>query len=202
MDETRKPLVIGIGGRSGSGKTWVANQLKRQGDERVVVLNLDRYYFGCTPEQLYSYSFDMPSAVALDLAEDHLKMLCDGDTIKVPIYDFETHSRVADASDTLTPAPVIVVEGLFTLHHSGIRDLCDLLVYVKEDGNVCLRRRLQRDVNERGRDMKDVFSGLEDTNVGFERYVRPSEMHAHFSAKSEHALTMINYFLDAKRSAS
>src|SRR5450631_4271617 len=111
-----KPLVLGIAGCSGSGKTTLAAELATQLD--ATLFPLDLYYRDLTQFPLdsrHKRNFDHPDSLESELIIEHVRSLANGETIKRPVYDFKTHSRVPDAFDVITPAQVVIVEGILAL---------------------------------------------------------------------------------------
>ena len=118
---TRRPLVIGIGGCSGSGKTTLAAELAGQLD--ATLFPLDLYYRDLSQFPLdsrHKRNFDHPDSLESELIIEHVRSLANGETIKRPVYDFKTHSRVPDAFDVIVPARVVIVEGILALHFAEL----------------------------------------------------------------------------------
>ena len=154
------PLVIGIAGGSGSGKTTVAQEiLQRVGPDRIAYLQHDSYYkdlSGLPPAQRSSVNFDHPNSLDTDLLVRHIESLKVNLPVKVPIYDFATHSRT-ERSFTVQPRRVILVEGILLFTESALRDLFDVKLFVDTDSDLRFIRRLERDIAERGRTMESVI---------------------------------------------
>ncbi|MBI5200166.1 MAG: uridine kinase [Elusimicrobia bacterium] len=166
-------MIIGLGGGSGSGKSWLASYLKRNLGARAAVVCLDWYYKdngGLHPEKAAKLNFDHPNAIETSLLVRHLKKLARGQAIEAPLYDYATHSRLKQ-TQRVEPAPVIIVEGLFVLNDGPLRDLLDVGVYIDVPDDLRLLRRVKRDVKERRVD-------LDETLALYERCVRP--MHLRF----------------------
>lgn len=153
----RIPMIVGIAGGSGSGKTTIAMGLRRLTEPYGnIVISQDDYYFGL-PEgvEASQYNFDDPAALDLDrLAEDLLK-LKSGESVHLPIYDFSSHRRLEDVH-TVDPMPLIFVEGLFVFATEVLRSVFDLRVFVDVPEHERLRRRILRDVQERGRRESEI----------------------------------------------
>jgi uridine kinase len=154
------PLVIGIAGGSGSGKTTVAQEiLQRVGPDRIAYLQHDSYYkdlSGLPPAQRSSVNFDHPNSLDTDLLVRHIESLKINQPVQVPIYDFATHSRT-ERSFTVQPRRVILVEGILLFTESALRDLFDVKLFVDTDSDLRFIRRLERDIAERGRTMESVI---------------------------------------------
>ena len=153
----QQPLLVGIAGCSGSGKTTLAQELARQ--LNGIVFPLDLYYRDLSAFPLdsrHKRNFDHPDSLESELFIAHLRSLASGAPIQRPVYDFRTHSRVAGEFTTITPTPVIVVEGILALHYPELLPLYTLSVYVEAPHDVCLLRRIHRDMRERGRTEESV----------------------------------------------
>ena len=176
------PLVIGIAGGSGSGKTTVAQEiLQRVGPDRIAYIQHDSYYkdlTGLPPAQRAEVNFDHPNSLETELLTCHIEQLKAGKSIKVPIYDFSTHSRT-DRSFTVNPRGVIVVEGILIFADAALRALFDVKIFVDTDADVRLIRRLQRDISERGRTVESVIKQYQLTVRPMHlEFVEPSKRYA------------------------
>jgi uridine kinase len=154
------PVVLGVAGGTGSGKTSVARAILRAvGRDRLAFLAEDSYYRDVaweTEEQLHAYNFDHPSAIDTPLLVEHLRGLRAGRPVEVPIYDFVRHRRTTEHVH-VAPRPVVLVEGILLFVDPELRALLDFKIYVDTDPDVRLLRRLRRDIAERGRTMEDVL---------------------------------------------
>jgi uridine kinase len=154
------PLVIGIAGGSGSGKTTVAQEiLQRVGSDRIAFLQHDSYYkdlSGLPPAQHAEINFDHPNSLETDLLIQHIAALRDGRSVEVPIYDFATDSRTS-RTFTVQPHRVIVVEGILIFTEAALRTLFDVKIFVDTDADLRFIRRLERDITERGRSTESVI---------------------------------------------
>jgi len=154
------PLVIGIAGGSGSGKTTVAQEiLQRVGPDRIAFLQHDAYYkdlSGLPPTQRAEVNFDHPNSLETNLMIQHVEQLKRGQPADIPIYDFSTHSRTSKTY-TVQPRGVILVEGILIFVEPALRDLCDVKIFVDTDSDIRFIRRLQRDIAERGRTVDMVI---------------------------------------------
>ncbi|KAJ3235027.1 Uridine-cytidine kinase-like 1 [Chytriomyces hyalinus] len=180
-----KPYIIGIGGGSASGKTSVANIIiKELGVPWVVLVQMDSFYKSLTKEQIEqayqnNYNFDHPDSFDFDILEETLKNLKDGVQVDVPVYDFNTHSRLKDTSTSIYGANIVIFEGIFALHDPKVRELMDLMLFVDTDSDVRLARRLRRDIAERGRDIHGVLSQYKKfVKPAFDDYIYPTMKHA------------------------
>ncbi len=151
-------MIVGISGGSGSGKTTFANELlKKIGHDRALVLMQDSYYIDRSQDFKGdgSINFDHPDSIDWDLMADHIRSLKAGESIALPIYDFATHSRLKE-STLLEAKPIIIVDGILIFYPDQVRELFDLAIYIDTASPVCFKRRLQRDVAERGRTEEGV----------------------------------------------
>lgn len=164
------PFFIALAGPSGSGKSCLAGALQGAlGKERCGVISLDSYYRDLghlTVEERRESDFDRPAALDDARLEADLRTLKAGGEIRIPVYDFSTHSRKRETCG-FRPLPIVILEGIFVLCLPGLQDLVDLSIYVELDGDECLARRLARDVHARGRDEAGI-------RAQFEQWVRPS----------------------------
>jgi uridine kinase len=176
------PLVIGIAGGSGSGKTTVAQIiLQRVGPDRIAFLQHDAYYkdlSGLPPAQRAEVNFDHPNSLETELLIRHIEQLKNGQPVEVPIYDFATHSRTPQTF-TVQPRPVILVEGILIFAEKALRDLCDVKIFVDTDSDIRFIRRLQRDIAERGRTVDSVIKQYMATVRPMHmEFVEPSKRYA------------------------
>ncbi len=176
------PLVIGIAGGSGSGKTTVAQEiLQRVGPDRIAYIQHNSYYkdlTGLPPAQRAEVNFDHPNSLETELLISHIEQLRAGQPIEVPIYDFSNHSRT-DKSFTVNPRGVIVVEGILIFTDLTLRSLFDVKIFVDTDADIRLIRRLQRDITERGRTAESVIKQYQATVRPMHlEFVEPSKRYA------------------------
>ena len=176
------PLVIGIAGGSGSGKTTVAQEiLQRVGPSRIAFLQHDSYYkdlSGLPPAQKAEVNFDHPNSLETDLLTQHIASLRDGKPVEVPIYDFSTHSRTSQTY-TVQSRKVIVVEGILIFTEPELRKLFDLKIFVDTDSDIRFIRRLERDITERGRTTESVIKQYQVTVRPMHmEFVEPSKRYA------------------------
>ncbi len=154
-----RPLVIGIAGGTGSGKTTVAEKLAAaMPAHRVAVIDHDAYYrdlSGVDPHQRESTNYDHPSALESTLLAEHLRLLRGGHTVELPIYDFVTHTRRAETR-RVAPAPLIIVEGILVFVEAAVREQMDIKIFVDTDADIRLIRRIRRDLEQRGRTFQSV----------------------------------------------
>ncbi len=176
------PLVIGIAGGSGSGKTTVAQEiLKRVGPERIAYLQQDSYYkdlAGLPSTQHAEINFDHPDAVETELLIEHIAALRKLKPVAVPIYDFATDSRTQETF-TVEPRGVIVVEGILIFVEAELRKMFDVKIFVDTDSDLRFIRRLYRDITERGRTTESVIKQYQATVRPMHlEFVEPSKRYA------------------------
>lgn len=177
-DGRRGPVIVGVGGASGSGKTSIAELIAaRLGGMRVVSLSSDNYY-KTLPHDVdpSDYNFDHPSAIDFERLADDLEALRRGADAAVPNYDFVTHARTSEETHISgTSTHVLILDGIFVLYADRVRELCDLTIFTAEDSDVCLARRLRRDIVARGRTVDSVLlQYLRFVKAGYTQFVAPS----------------------------
>lgn len=177
-----EPVIIGVAGGSGSGKTSVTQEILRiAGADRVRCISHDSYYRDLSnldKGDREAVNFDHPDALETDLMAEHLKALLSGQAVEIPLYDFATHIR---RRETLTcePSPVIIVEGLLIFWEEALRKLFDLKVFVDTSDDLRIIRRIQRDTVERGRSVESVIEQyLESVRPMHLEFVEPSKRYA------------------------
>jgi uridine kinase len=184
------PLVIAIAGCSGSGKTTLARELATQLE--ATLFPLDLYYRDLSQFPLdtrHKRNFDHPDSLESELIIEHVCALAAGRPIQRPVYDFKTHSRVAGAFDTVVPARVVIVEGILALHYAELLPLYNFSIYVNAPNEVCLKRRIYRDMIERGRTEQSVREQFEATARPMaDLYVVPSAERASLIVEGTDAL--------------
>lgn len=152
-------ILIGVAGGSGSGKTTVANNLvKAFKCEDVALIEQDAYYrefTNMTLDEKRKVNFDHPDSIEFELLKKHIVDLKNGKSIERPIYDFATYSR-KEGSVKINPSKIIVVEGILLFAVPEIRELFDVKIFVDTDADEMILRRIERDMNERGRSFESV----------------------------------------------
>ncbi len=176
------PLVIGVAGGSGSGKTTVVRRIiEALGDTRVPVLEHDRYYRDRNDlrlEERAALNYDHPDSLETDLMVQHVRELRAGRAIEAPTYDFARHAR-KDASEPIVPGRAIIVEGILIYTDPDLRKLMDVKVFVDTDDDTRFIRRLQRDIAERGRTVQSVIEQYLGTVKPMHlEFVEPSKRYA------------------------
>ncbi len=175
-------MLIGICGGSASGKTTIAKKIiAGVGEKNIVYLQQDNYYYdlGHLAEQSrHHINFDHPDSLDLNLLIQHIQDLLDGREIAQPIYDFSKHTRTGEFQ-TITPKPIILLDGLLILAQPALRHLMKVKIFVDTDADLRFIRRLQRDIAERGRDKESVIHQyLINVKPMHQKLVEPSKCYA------------------------
>jgi uridine kinase len=182
MQYNGEPLVIGVAGGTGSGKTTVANHIVQNiGLERVVQLQHDSYYKDLShlsPDERSRINYDHPDSLDNDLLYQHLKELIAGNNIMMPSYDFKIFNRLSQAT-LVEPRPVIVIDGILLFSEERIRNLMGLKIFVDTDADLRFIRRLRRDVAERGRSVESVIEQyLTTVRLMHQEFIEPTKRYA------------------------
>jgi uridine kinase len=177
-----QPLVIGVAGGSGSGKTTVVRRIVESLDDaRVTVLDHDRYYRDrddLSLDERATLNYDHPDSLETDLMVQHVSELRAGHSVEAPLYDFAKYARMP-ATETVTPGRAIIVEGILIYTDAALRGLLDIKVFVDTDDDTRFIRRLQRDISERGRSVQSVIDQYLSTVKPMHlEFVEPSKRYA------------------------
>ncbi len=177
-----KPILIGIAGGSGSGKTTVTNKIiDSLHIDDLVILQHDSYYKDVSSfrgKSVSEINFDHPDSLDTALLVKHLKSLKGGRSVKKPIYDFTTYRRLKQI-DIVHPKSIIILEGILIFVHKELRDLMDIKIFVDTDADERLLRRLRRDITERGRSLDSIMEQYINTVKPMHlEFVEPSKMWA------------------------
>lgn len=176
------PVVIGIAGGTGSGKTTVARSVyNRVGPDRIEWISHDSYYRefdGLTPEELHRINFDHPDSLETELLVRHLDVLAKGSSVEVPHYDFAKYARTGETQRVM-PRRVLIVEGILILAEPELRKRIDIKLFVDTPSDLRFMRRLMRDIHDRGRTVESVVEQYMTTvRPMHEEFVEPSKRHA------------------------
>ena len=178
-----RPYIIGIAGPSGSGKTELAVRLQAKLEDSIL-LSLDSYYLSqdhLPPSERALCNFDDPALLDWELVNRQIAALSRGEAVEHPIYSFEYPTRL-DSTVHVRPSKYLIVEGIFALHDEDLRSLCNARFYVHAPDDVCLARRIERDVQFRGRTEQSVVDQYTATvRPSAQLYVLPTEKYAHLS---------------------
>ena len=182
MPTSYTPLIIGIAGGSGAGKTTLANSiLEAIGEDKITLLPHDAYYrnqSNMTFEERRLVNYDHPDSLETDLLIKHIQTLKCGEAVYLPVYDFKQHTRAA-ATVHVLPKPIILVEGILIFVEPKLRNLFSMKLFVDTDQDICFIRRLLRDVTERGRTVESVIDQyLRTVRPSFIEFVEPTKRFA------------------------
>jgi len=180
--EQKKPVIIGVAGGTASGKTTVSQAiLDRVGRDRIVFIQHDSYYRDLSHlplEERRVMNFDHPDSLENELLIRHLEELLVGHVIDVPVYDFRIHTRLSETR-RVEPKPVVLVEGILVFVDKTLRDMMDVKIYVDTPADIRFIRRLERDINERGRSLRSVIDQYQGTVRPMHlEFVEPSKRYA------------------------
>lgn len=178
----KKPIVFGVAGGTASGKTTVARTiLEAVGAEQIAYLPHDAYYRDMphlTLEERAHQNYDHPNSLETKLMIEHIEQLLRWQPVQVPVYDFTTHRRTEETV-LVEPSPIILVDGILIFTKRKLRELMDIKVYVDTDPDVRFIRRLERDIEERGRSLPLVIEQYMDTVRPMHlKFVEPSKRYA------------------------
>lgn len=175
-------LFIGICGASGSGKSTLARELATMVNRSILVINQDAYYLDhpdLTFEERCALNYDEPSIFDHDLLLSDVRKLLSGERTPRKGYDYAQHRRADYTDEYLEPHDVIIVEGIHAFYDPRLREIMDLRLYMRVEPDICLLRRIQRDINERGRAIDNISSQyLSTVKPMFDQYIRNYEQHA------------------------
>lgn len=181
MTRNENILIIGIAGGTGSGKTTLARHIADAFGDRVAVITHDSYYRAQndkTYEERCLQNYDHPDAFETELLCDHLRLLCQGQAVEVPVYDYTVHNRAAQTT-RVEPRAVILLEGILLFSDPALRDMMDLRIFVDTDADERILRRILRDTEERGRSLASVITQyLTTVKPMHEAFVEPYKRYA------------------------
>lgn len=168
--------IIGICGASGSGKSTLAKELKAKLKGSTLLINQDAYYrdHSYLPmEERSKINYDEPGVFEHDELLYDVNCLLEGKCITRKAYDYKNHCRADIAEETIAPPNTVIIEGIHTFHDERLRDLMDLKIYISVDPDICLLRRIKRDITERGRDIQNIYDQyLATVKPMYEKYIR------------------------------
>jgi uridine kinase len=198
-EERQRPVVLGVAGGSGSGKTTVVRKiLEGLEPTSTSLLHHDSYYRDSPDlslEQRAAINYDHPDSLETPLMAEHLRLLLSGQAVEVPEYDFTVHRRMLETR-RVEPRPLIIIDGILVLAEPELRELMDIRVFVDTDSDIRFIRRLGRDTKKRGRTVESVVRQYEQTVRPMHlEFVAPSRRHAHIivpeGGKNEVAIGML-----------
>ena len=175
-------LFIGICGASGSGKSTLAEELATMVNKSILIINQDAYYFDhpdMTFEERCHLNYDEPGIFDHDLLLRDVTQLLSGQAVPRKRYDYARHARADRTDEVLEPHDVIILEGIHAFYDDRLRSLMDLKLYMHVESDICLLRRIQRDINERGRTIDSIAMQYVTTvKPMFDQYIRNYEQYA------------------------
>ena len=182
MSTKNSPIIIGVTGGSGSGKTTVSKKILEQLDgHSISIIQQDSYYkdqAGMTMEERRAVNYDHPLAFDSDLLYQHLKMLKQRQAIDVPVYDYTISTRSPEVIHQ-EPTDVVILEGILILSDEPIRDMLDIKVYVDTDDDIRIIRRIERATQERGRSLESIITQyLTGVKPMYHQFIEPTKRYA------------------------
>ena len=183
MLKSERPVIIGIAGGSGSGKTTIANEISNQlhQNDRILTITQDSYYKdneNLSMDERKKINYDHPDAFDMELLVKQLKDLMTYKAVEMPVYDFTAHTRSEKTIHT-EPADIIILEGILVLSDEQLRDLMDIKVFVDTDEDIRFIRRLQRDTEQRGRTVNSVINQyLATVKPMYNQFIEPTKRYA------------------------
>ncbi|MCZ3622764.1 uridine kinase [Lactobacillus mulieris] len=183
MTELKRPIVIGIAGGSGSGKTTIAHEVARliNDDDHIITLTQDSYYkdnTGIPMSERQKINYDHPDAFDMPLLVAQINQLMHRKAVEMPVYDFTEHTR-SSKTIHVEPADIIILEGILVLADEDLRNLMDIKVYVDTDDDIRFIRRLERDLKERGRSLDSVIDQyLATVKPMYHQFIEPTKRYA------------------------
>lgn len=169
-------LIIGICGASGSGKSTLAKELKQKLKGNSVIINQDAYYrdHSYLPlEERSHINYDEPSVFEHDELLYDVNCLKNGKSITRKAYDYKFHCRADHTDEMIEPPDTLIIEGIHAFYDERLRELMDFKVYISVDPDICLLRRIKRDIKDRGRDIQSIYDQyLATVKPMYEKYIR------------------------------
>ena len=169
--------IIGITGGSGSGKTYLSNKIiNKFGDEKINIIKMDSYYKDLahlSMQEREVNNFDHPDAFDFELLVKHLNILFNEDSVKIPIYDYKTHTRKKNTEE-IKSKPIIIIEGIFSMYYKKLRELMDYKVFIATSNKTRKERRINRDKISRDRTLDSILNQYEKmVEPMYEKYIKP-----------------------------
>lgn len=183
MTKDKKTLIIGITGGTGSGKSTVCKSIKESiPEENIAIIEQDAYYKDQSHlsfEERLKTNYDHPLAFDNKLLINHLDMLCNGEAVEKPVYDYELHTRDLEKTITTEAKDIVIVEGIMILEDEELRNKLDIKIYVDTEDDLRILRRIQRDIKERGRTVDSVIEQyLTTVKPAHDQFIEPYKKYA------------------------
>lgn len=178
----RQKIFIGIAGGSGSGKTYITQKICNQfKNDHILVIKMDDYYKDLSSlpfSKRAEINFDHPNAIDFRSLQNHLRKLRNGKSVEIRKYNFKKHVPFKKGR-VVRSTPIVLLEGILTFYHPQVRKLMDLKIFIDEESDICLSRRLIRDIHERGRTPESIIHQyLKTVKPMHKRFVEPSKKYA------------------------
>ena len=169
--------IIGITGGSGSGKTYLTKKIiNKFGDEKINIIKMDSYYKDLahlSMQEREMNNFDHPDAFDFELLVNHLNILFKEDSVKIPVYDYKTHTRKKNTEE-IKYKPIIIIEGIFSMYYKKLRELMDYKVFIATSNKTRKERRINRDKISRDRTLDSILNQYEKmVEPMYEKYIKP-----------------------------
>ncbi|CCI82179.1 uridine kinase [Lactobacillus hominis] len=183
MLKSKRPIIIGIAGGSGSGKTTIAHEIydQLQQDDHILIMTQDSYYKNnddLPMSERKKINYDHPDAFDMPLLVEQLEDLMSYRSVETPVYDFTAHTRSTRTIHT-EPADIIILEGILVLAEEELRNLMNIKVFVDTDDDIRFIRRLERDTQERGRSVESVIDQyLATVKPMYNQFIEPTKRYA------------------------
>ncbi len=190
-----KPKIICISGGSGSGKTFISNEIiKTYIKENIALIKQDYYYKDLSHVKLQNrinHNFDHPNSIDLPLFKSQIKKLTLGKNIKIPTYDFSKHIRLKETTQ-ISNKKLIIVDGLFTLYYKQLHKFYNFKIYIKTPKKLRLQRRIHRDIKERDRTLESIIYQYNSTVKHMhKKFIKPSKKHADLIINGDRTINKI-----------
>ncbi|MCK4654769.1 MAG: uridine kinase [Candidatus Cloacimonetes bacterium] len=175
------PVIIGISGGTGSGKSTIADAIQKEVKDHITIIMQDSYYKNFSHLSIKERSkinFDHPETIDTELFIKHIELLKKNVPVEIPIYDFKTHTRTSKTV-LKKPSKIIILEGILLFENEKLRNLMDIKIFVDTDADIRILRRIERDMNERGRDLDSIIKQYRETVQPMHiEFVEPSKRFA------------------------
>ena len=197
-----RPTIIGISGGTGAGKTFLANKIvETYSEKNIAVINQDSYYKDLSNmpyEERIKQNFDHPDSIDIELFKSQLEQLMNGKAIEIPTYDFSKHKR-SRTTKNIPYSSIIIVEGIFVLYYIQLYKLYTIRLFIDTSENTRFKRRVNRDIKERGRSKESVSSQYQSTvQPMHKKFVEPSRNNADLIIKENYSLGDVIAIINTK----